>query len=99
MAKKKRRRAKRKILPMLIDSAGVLHAGFIGAEAGGGIQAGAAFDGVAAGKSFVGQLTRNYAGFDAITGEMDLMALGIGYGPPIIRRMISKMGVRINWPF
>jgi hypothetical protein len=93
MAKKKKRRAKRKILPALIDSAGVIHAGL---QALGPAQAG---DAEGAGKAFVGQLTSNYAGYNVTTNTMDLPALFIGYGPPLIRRMISRAGVRINWPF
>jgi hypothetical protein len=78
---------------MLIDSTGVIHAGI---QALGPAQAG---DAEGAGKAFVGQLTANYAGYNAITGTMDLPALFVGYGPPLIRRLISKAGVRINWPF
>ncbi|MHC4891570.1 MAG: hypothetical protein ACYTEO_19120 [Planctomycetota bacterium] len=93
MAKKKRRRGKRKILPMLIDSTGAIHAGL---SALGPAQAG---DMEGAGKAFVGQLTANYAGYNVSTNTMDLPALFIGYGPPVIRKLVSRMGVRINWPF
>jgi hypothetical protein len=93
MAKKKRRRGRRKVIPAIIDSAGVIHAGLQA------LTPAMAGDGEAAGKAFIGQLTRNYAGYDVVTNEMDLAALFIGYGPPLIRRAIGKMGMRINWPF
>lgn len=91
MAKKKRRRGRRKIIPMLIDSSGVIHAGLQGLAQ--------IADPAAAGKAFVGQLTANYGGYNVVTGALDLPALMIGYGPPLARRMISRLGIRINWPF
>jgi len=93
MAKKKRRRGRRKILPQIIDATGVIHAALSAAPAatGGDLEG--------AGKAFVGQLTANYSGYNAITGQMDLPALAIGYLPPIMRRIPAKLGFRINWPF
>ena len=93
MAKKKRKRGRPKILPMLIDSTGAIHAGLQALPAA---QAG---DMEGAANAFIGQLTANYAGYNVVTNTMDLPALFIGYGPPVIRKMISRMGVRIKWPF
>lgn len=94
MAKKKgRKKARPKIIPMLIDGSGALHAGL---QALGPAQAG---DMEGAGKAFVGQLTANYGGYNVITGEPDIMALAIGYGPPLIRRMIARLGFRMKWLF
>ena len=91
--KKTKTRRSNKILPMLIDSTGAIHAGLQALPAA---QAG---DMEGAGNAFIGQLTANYAGFNVVTNTLDLPALFIGYGPPVIRKMISKMGVRIRWPF
>lgn len=94
MAKKKgRKKGRKKIIPALLDSVGVIHAGLQALPAA---QAG---DMEGAGKAFIGQLTANYGGYNVITNQMDFPALFIGYGLPVIRRGIARAGIRINWPF
>ena len=91
--KKTKRKGRPKILPQILDSVGVIHAGL---QALPEFQAG---DMEGGGKTFIGQLSANYGGYNVVTNTWDPAALAIGYGIPVARRVISRMGIRIKWPF